>query len=67
MPNPNGNKFTVEVLSIQGRPHIKFEDPFSHFLNSSNQSFEKISSFLLLILLLFAHFAEIAITHVCVL
>jgi len=46
MPYPNGTKFTVELASTQGGSHIKFEeDPFSHSRDTSNQNFEKNSSF----------------------
>jgi len=69
MTDPNGTKFTVEVPYTRGRPHFKFkEDSFSHSRDTSNQTFKNFFVFALaLIIILFAHFAKITITRVCML
>ena len=31
MSSPNGTKFTLELASLKGRPHSKFESDFTHY------------------------------------
>ena len=46
MLQPNETKFALELLSIQGTPHIEFErNPISRSRDTSEQKFAKISSF----------------------
>ena len=68
IPYPIGTKFATEVPASKGSLHTKFEENrCSHFRDTSEQNFVLISSFFLLLLLHFAHFAKSAIKHECVL
>ena len=64
LPYPNGTKFTVELTS---RPDL--QDPSSRFRDMSQQNLanKNFLIFFFFIFLLFAHFAQITITRVCVL
>ena len=65
MPCPNSSKFTVELVSTQGRPHSKFE--YKDSSNCSRDMSQKIFVKNLLFLCHFAHFAKTVITCICVL
>jgi len=61
MPNLNGTKFTVEVPSTQGKPHLKFkENPLTILEIQAIKFSKKLSSF-------FIHLTKIAVTCKCIL
>ena len=60
----NDIKFTVELASMQGKPHSEFlQDPSSCSRDTSQQIFVKICFFSLVI----SHTAKITIARMCVL